>query len=276
MKLLLLGHNDRYAVEQLQLALFPDEAMEPVEAPFEGDGAISALHTGEIWLTATAKITLQGKTAYASRRMRKEQEDVPARRRLLQNAYYAAAVQLREAPQWGSLSGVRPSKLTTKHLLEGGTAASADRLLKERYHVSPTRRRICVESSLSTVRAVELLEEQDVSVYIGIPFCPTRCSYCSFVSAGIGQAAPLLPQFVETLLEEVACVGELLKESGKTVRTLYFGGGTPTTLTAEQLDRLMGEIARHFDLSRLIEYTVEGGRPDTLDLQKLRTIREHG
>jgi oxygen-independent coproporphyrinogen-3 oxidase len=276
MKLLLQGHNDRYAVEQLQLALFPDEAMEPVEAPFTGDGAVSALHTGNIWLTATAKITLHGKTAFAQRRMRKEQEDVPSRRRLLQNAYYAAAVQLRRPPQWGSLSGVRPSKLTSKHLLEGGTAASADKLLKERYHVSPARRRICVESSLATVRAVELLSPEDVSVYVGIPFCPTRCSYCSFVSAGIGQAAPLLPQFVETLLEEIACVGELLKESGKTVRTLYFGGGTPTTLTAEQLDRLMGEIARHFDLSRLIEYTVEGGRPDTLNEEKLKVLTKHG
>ena len=185
MKLYLKGHTELYAVQQLHMQLFPGESADAVEAPFDGDGAVSALHTGEIWLTATAKITLNGKTVYASRRMRKTQEDVPSRRRLLQNAYYAAAVQLREAPQWGSLSGVRPSKLTTKHLLEGGTAASADRLLRERYHVSPTRRRICVESSLSTVRAVELLEEQDVSVYIGIPFCPTRCSYCSFVSAGI-------------------------------------------------------------------------------------------
>ena len=95
MKLLLQGHEDRYAVEQLQLALFPEESMEPVDAPFTGDGAVSALHTGALWLTATAKITLHGKTVRASRRMKRADADVPFRRRLLQNAYYAAAMRLR-------------------------------------------------------------------------------------------------------------------------------------------------------------------------------------
>ena len=85
MKLLLQGHEDRYAVEQLQLALFPEESMEPVDAPFTGDGAVSALHTGALWLTATAKITLHGKTVRASRRMKRADADVPSRRRLLQN-----------------------------------------------------------------------------------------------------------------------------------------------------------------------------------------------
>ncbi len=276
MKLYLCGHEDRYAIEQLQLALFPDEAMEPVDAPFEGDGAVSTLHVGKTYLTATASIRLHGQSAYARKRMRLCQADVPSRRRLLQNAYYEAAIQLREPPEWGSLSGVRPSKLTSKHLLEGGTAASAERLLKERYHVAPARRKLCVEASLATVRAVERLREDDISVYIGIPFCPTRCAYCSFVSAGIEQAAKLLPQFLEALEREIAHVGKLLKQSGKRVRTLYIGGGTPTTLSTAQMKRLMQAIQTHFDLTDLIEYTVEGGRPDTLDAEKLRMIREMG
>ena len=99
MKLLLQGHEDRYAVEQLQLALFPEESMEPVDAPFTGDGAVSALHTGALWLTATAKITLHGNTVRASRRMKRADADVPSRRRLLQNAYYAAAMLLRVPPE---------------------------------------------------------------------------------------------------------------------------------------------------------------------------------
>ena len=135
MKLYLCGHEDRYAVEQLQLALFPEESMEPVDAPFDGDGAVSALHTGRVWLTATARITLHGRTARALRRMKAEGAEVAARRRLLQNAYYDAAMQLREPPAWGSLSGVRPSKLTTRHLLAGGTVQSADRLMRDTYHV---------------------------------------------------------------------------------------------------------------------------------------------
>lgn len=276
MKLLLRGHDDRYAVEQLQLALFPDEPMEPVDAPFSGDGAVSALHVGKTWLTATAELTLHGKTARASRRLRADRADVPSRRRLLQNAYYDAAMQLRDPPEWGSLSGVRPTKLTTRCLLSGGTAADADRLLRERYHVSPARRRLCVEASLATAEAVKRLEPNDVSVYIGIPFCPTRCIYCSFVSASTEKTAGLLPQYLDALIRELETVGRLLAASGRRVRTLYIGGGTPTTLSTPQLRRLMDAIRTHFDLSGLIEYTVEGGRPDTLDDEKLRAIRAGG
>lgn len=276
MKLLLRGHDDRYAVEQLQLALFPDEPMEPVDAPFSGDGAVSALHVGKTWLTATAELTLHGKTVRAVRRLRADRADVPSRRRLLQNAYYDAAMQLRDPPEWGSLSGVRPTKLTTRCLLGGGTAADADRLLRERYHVSPSRRRLCVEASLATAEAVKRLEPNDVSVYIGIPFCPTRCIYCSFVSASTEKTAGLLPQYLEALIREVETVGRLLAGSGRRVRTLYIGGGTPTTLSTPQLRRLMDAIRTHFDLSGLIEYTVEGGRPDTLDDEKLRAIRAGG
>ena len=276
MKLLLRGHDDRYAVEQLQLALFPDEPMEPVDAPFAGDGAVSALHVGKTWLTATAELTLHGKTARASRRLRADRADVPSRRRLLQNAYYDAAMQLRDPPEWGSLSGVRPTKLTTRCLLGGGTAADADRLLRERYHVSPARRRLCVEASLATAEAVKRLEPNDVSVYIGIPVCPTRCIYCSFVSASTEKTAGLLPQYLDALIRELETVGRLLAASGRRVRTLYIGGGTPTTLSTPQLRRLMDAIRTHFDLSGLIEYTVEGGRPDTLDDEKLRVLREGG
>lgn len=275
MKLQLLGHTDRYAVEQLQLALFPEEPMEPVDGPFSGDGAVSTLHTGDTWLTATAKITLGGRTAKATRRL-KRTEDVPARRRLLQDAYYAAAMQLREPPEWGSLSGVRPTKLTTRHLLAGNDEKSARRLLLERYHVSPERTNLCMEASLATVEAARRLGPEDISLYIGIPFCPTRCAYCSFVSATIEKQQKLLPRFLETLEREIAHVGALVRASGKCVRTLYMGGGTPTTLSTAQMERLMQQIARHFDLTDLIEYTVEGGRPDTLSAEKLRAIYNHG
>lgn len=276
MKLLLRGHTDRYAVEQLQLALFPEEPMEPVDEPFAGDGAVSALHTGKTWLTATACITRNGKTARAVRRLRLTEADVPSRRRTLQNAYYAAAIQLRPAPEWGSLSGVRPTKLTTRHLLEGGTPRTAERLLQTRYHVSPARSRLCVEASQATVRAGKLLREQDVSLYIGIPFCPTRCAYCSFVSSSVQRFSGLLEPFLDALEREIAHVGSLLRQTGRTVRTLYFGGGTPTTLSKTQMERLMNAVRTHFDLTGLVEYTVEGGRPDTLDAEKLRTIRALG
>ena len=268
MKLTLTGHDDRYAVEQLQMALFPEGQ--------QGE-AHSALHRGSTWLTATTKITVDGKTVHGTRRLKASEETVRLRRRILQQSYYLAAVQLLpSAPAWGALAGVRPTKISTKHMLEGGTPKSASNLLKDVYYVTPERRQLAVDCSVSTVRAANLLEPRDLSLYVGIPFCPTRCSYCSFVSRSIGKRTELIEPYLQALLKEIEVSGRLLAESGRRVRTVYIGGGTPTTLNCDQMARLLDAIHESFDLSRCIEFTVEGGRPDTLDEKKLRTIFEHG
>ena len=268
MKLTLHGHDDRYAVEQLQMALFPEGT--------EGE-AVSSLHRGKTFLTAATKITTNGKTATAFRRLKAADESVRLRRRILQQSYYAAAVQLLDAePAWGALAGVRPTKISTKHMLAGGTPKSAEKLLKDVYYVTPERRKLAVDCSVSTVNAVNLLDETDVSLYIGIPFCPTRCSYCSFVSRTIGKRTELMEPYLQALYKEIAITGRLLKESGRCVRSIYIGGGTPTTLTCTQMAALLDTIRASFDLSRCLEFTVEGGRPDTLNEEKLRTIYEHG
>ena len=268
MNLTLIGHDDRYAVEQLQMALFPDNP--------EGK-AESALHRGKTWLTATTKITLGEKTAVASRRLKAEEETVRLRRRALQQSYYLAAIQLLpKTPAWGALAGVRPTKITTKHLLEGGTPKSAEKLMKDVYYVTEDRRKLSVDCSLSTINAVNLMAPEDISVYVGIPFCPTRCTYCSFVSRTIGKKTELLEPYLAALEQEIRVTAELMKQSGKHLRTLYIGGGTPTTLSTPQMIRLLDTLRSSFDFGRCIEFTVEGGRPDTLDAEKLRAIREHG
>ena len=268
MNLTLSGHDDRYAVEQLQMALFPEGV--------EGT-AHCALHRGVTWLTAVTKITIGGRTATGTRRLKAADETVRLRRRILQQSYFAAAVQLLPAaPAWGALAGVRPTKISTKHMLAGNSAKSAEKLLQDTYYVTPERSRLATDCSVSTVQAASLLAPTDVSLYIGIPFCPTRCTYCSFVSRTVGRKTELLNPYLEALLKEMAVTGRLLRESGRTVRTVYIGGGTPTTLSSSQMARLLDAVRESFDLSRCIEFTVEGGRPDTLDEEKLRTIFEHG
>ena len=268
MDLTLIGHDDRYAVEQLQLSLFPQG---------QPGQAVSTLHRGKTWLTASTQITLDGKTVQASRRIPAAEETVRLRRRALQQSYYLAACQLLPVlPPWGALAGVRPTKLTTKHLLEGGTPRSAEQMLKNVYYVTESRRKLAVDCSVSTVRAARLLQPQDLSVYIGIPFCPSRCAYCSFVSRTIGKKTELLEPYLEALLSEIRLTGDLLRVSGKTIRSLYIGGGTPTTLSTPQMIRLLDAINQSFDLSRCLEFTVEGGRPDTLDEEKLRAIHDRG
>ena len=267
MNLTISGHDDRYAVEQLLMSLFSQEDIT----------VISRLSRGKLWLTATTKITYNGKTTLCARRLKAEQETVRLRRQILQQSVYLAALpHLENPPAWGAMAGVRPTKLSTKHLLEGGTVKSTDKLLKEVYFVTPQRRKLAMDCSLSTVNAVNQTNENDISLYVGIPFCPTRCAYCSFVSNTIGKRTELMEPYLQALYKELAHTGKLLANSGKTIRTIYIGGGTPTTLTGDQLAKLLDRIYEAFDLSRCIEFTVEGGRPDTLSAEKLRVIRDHG
>jgi oxygen-independent coproporphyrinogen-3 oxidase len=268
MKLTLIGHEDLYAVEQLQMALF---------ATSQEGQAVSRLHRGNTWLTAVTTITREGMTTRCARRLKAAEETVRLRRQILQQSYYQAALPHLEAtPAWGALSGVRPTKISTKHLLEGGTRKSADKLFRDIYYVSTDRRELALDCSESTVKAANLLQPEDVSLYVGIPFCPTRCSYCSFVSRTIGKQTELLEPYLAALEKEMALTGKLLANRGKQIRTIYIGGGTPTTLSTGQMARLLDSIRDSFDLSRCLEFTVEGGRPDTLDKEKLQTIAQHG
>ncbi len=267
MNLTICGHDDRYAVEQLLMSLFSQADIT----------VLSRLSRGKQWLTAITEIELGGKKTRCARRLKVADETVRLRRQILQQSVYLAAIpHLPNPPAWGAMAGVRPTKLSTKHLLEGGTVKSTEKLLKDTYFVTPQRQKLAIDCSLSTVEAVNKTNPNDISLYVGIPFCPTRCSYCSFVSRTVGKRTELIEPYLNALYKELAHTGKLLANSGKTIRTIYIGGGTPTTLTSDQMARLLDTISHSFDLSRCIEFTVEGGRPDTLTGEKLRVIRQHG
>ena len=264
----LLGHRCLYQVEQLQQSLFG------IDAP---GTAVSAVHRAPKTIFFCTRITVGDKVTAGSRRLAVKDDAPNTFYRCLRQSYFDAALpHLPEYPAWGALAGVRPTKISTKHLLEGGTPESADALLRDDYYVTEPRRKLAITCSQATVQALAHTQPQDISLYIGIPFCPTRCSYCSFVSRAIDKKKKLLEEYLQALLQEIQYTGKLLRESGKTVRTLYIGGGTPTTLSAEQLTRLMDAVRTHIDLSRCLEYTVEGGRPDTLTPEKLQVIRKFG
>ena len=276
MKLLLTGHEERYAIEQLQLSLFPGEQMEPVYGPFQGDGAESILSRGEVYLTATTVIWYRGRKSQCVRRMHLEAETVQLRRRLLQRSYYGAACPLLpEPPPWGALAGVRPTKITTKFLMEGGSLRAAGTMLKQIYYVTPTRRQLCLEASQATVQAAKLLGPRDISLYVGIPFCPTRCAYCSFVAQSVEKSFALVEPYLAALFDEIEQAGAMVRSLGLHIKSFYMGGGTPTTLTADQMDRLLSKLEQNFDFGNLAELTIEAGRPDTIDEEKLRVLRAH-
>lgn len=277
MKLRLIGHNSRYAMEQLSLILFPQEKIEYVETDFTGDGAVSTLSEGSHWLTATAKITRNGVTARGVARCPMDAVTEPLRRQILRQSFYRAALHFLDAPpSWGALSGVRPTKLVSRHLMAGGTRASADRMLRDVYDVSEPRRQLCLDAAESTMEALHRQQPGDISLYVGIPFCPTRCIYCSFVSAATEKSGKLIPPYLEALGREIHAAAEGLRQNPRRIRTVYIGGGTPTTLSARELTWLLNTLHREFDLSHCLEFTVEAGRPDTLDPEKLLAIRQGG
>ena len=284
MKLYYRGHNYRYAAEQMLLTLFPTERPEYADAPPGPgeDALVLSLSRGETWATATAALTWGGAEYRAARRCRVSEltDQLSADRalqRILKLAFYdAGTAALGKEPPWGALTGVRPVKIPAKAMLAGASPAQAERILRDTYRVSPGRRKLAMDCAQASLAAQRSLGEHEVSLYVGIPFCPTRCAYCSFVSADVGRALKLIDPFLDALSREIRATGAALEEAGLRVRTVYFGGGTPTTLSAPQLDRLMGEIADSIDLSCCTEYTVEAGRPDTITREKLEVLFRRG
>ena len=161
-------------------------------------------------------------------------------------------------------------------LASGMSEREALHRFETEYDVSHDRALLCLDTSRETLRADSILQPKDVCLYIGIPFCPTRCAYCSFVSQSVEKSMSMIPGFLSALEQELHAVAEAVRETGLRVVSIYMGGGTPTTLNPEQLDRLLNQTESEFDLSALRECTVEAGRPDTVSEEKLRVLRRHG
>ncbi|MGI6269475.1 MAG: coproporphyrinogen dehydrogenase HemZ [Candidatus Howiella sp.] len=178
-------------------------------------------------------------------------------------------------PPWGVLTGVRPAKLFRRLSLSEGESA-ARRFFAEDLLVLPEKAALCAAVSRSEGEIIALSRPESYSLYIAIPFCPTRCSYCSFVSHSVEKSAALVPEYVDLLCREIADAAERVAPYNLRLETVYIGGGTPTTLTAEQLRRVMKAVADAFPLDGIHEYTVEAGRPDTITREKLAAILDGG
>ena len=195
----------------------------------------------------------------------------------LKQAFYKAGTALLgyELP-WGSLTGVRPVKLPTKAMLAGKTAKQAEKQLRDEYHVTAPRAALAVECAQAALDVNSTLAGDSLSLYIGVPFCPTRCAYCSFISSDVKGSLSLVEPYVDALCREVELAGKVLRERGLHIATAYMGGGTPTTLSSEQLDRVLGAVEHFLPMESCPEFTVEAGRPDTITADKLDVLRTHG
>ena len=176
---------------------------------------------------------------------------------------------------WGNLTGIRPTKIAYGMLEEGKTDAEILEYLEEKHFVSPKKSQLSIDIAK---RERELLKdihyEGGYSLYIGIPFCPTTCLYCSFTSFAIGAYRKQVEDYIDCLIKEMDYVSK--RYAHKILDSVYIGGGTPTTLEADQLDRLIGALKEKFDFSQVKEFTVEAGRADSITEDKLKVLYRHG
>lgn len=273
------GHDFHYEMENLCRLFFPYERIVTAKTPPERPGRVS-VYAGiaklEGALSFTARIRMENgeeQTAEARRDQpcpEKEQERVlgVVLFRVLQAATGVT-------PAWGILTGIHPVKLFRQLCAEQGET-EARRWFREELLVSDEKIETARRTMQGELPVLRETDDRSFSLYLSIPFCPTRCSYCSFVSQTVERSARLIPEYVDLLCREIAYTAEIAQALSLRLESVYIGGGTPTTLSAGQISQIMDTIRGAFDLSTCREFTVEAGRPDTITEEKLQAILSHG
>lgn len=272
MILRVINHKFHYEMENLCRVFYPFESIKVVH---DSDGEDTLTVITELSETEKGYV-VRVRTKFGS--VEKEVEEVcthfeDCERRMAVLLFGLLREYTGYTPQWGILTGVRPSKLMNTLISEIGEDG-AKKYFCEKLLVTPEKTELAMHVAEAEAKIMQMSDEKSFSLYISIPFCPSRCNYCSFVSHSIAQAKKLLPEYVEKLCLEIRQTAEIAKELGLRLESVYWGGGTPTTLSAEQLERVCTEIANDFDFSEIREYTIEAGRADTVTAEKLDVMKK--
>lgn len=273
------NHTFAYEMENLCRVFFPLEQIRVNKEPEKGenvvttelstDGAAASLRVCAVIEGKALEHTVQVDCAAAD-------DERECELRMAQVLFRVLRELTGYTPEWGILTGVRPSKLMHRLIQELGSCAQAQAYFQEHFYTAPQKAALAAQVAQAEEPIVRLSRPDSFSLYLSIPFCPTRCSYCSFVSHSMGTAKKLLPEYVRLLAKELEIIGKQARELGLRLETIYFGGGTPTTLSAQELLFLAQAIQTNFDLSGLREYTIEAGRPDTITPEKLEAMKQIG
>ncbi len=267
MKIETFGHSLEDAVRQV-LQLFFD-----ITADFD---VVSSLENHENTYIARAKITIGDCVAEGETR---GSFFAPEKRQisdLVKKSVYFACKKLSDMPTpWGISTGIRPAKTARMMLDEGKGDSEILRYMQEEFFITPKKAQLSLDVAKKEFKLLENRVKNGVSIYLGVPFCPTRCAYCSFVSQAMAHNQKFVKPYVEALLTEIDETAKMADSFGMKVETIYFGGGTPTTLSPEDLDTLIKRVKARFDISNLREFTVEAGRPDTFTDEMLSMLREN-
>ena len=269
MNLYVKNHNFHFELENLTRLFFPNEKITVIRD-------FSEPQPPYIYTEVSDKITISvnigsfNKSETAVKRLTDDDNELVSAQLL-----YKLLCDFTGLTQpWGILTGVRPVKLL-RRLAEESSEEQAVKKFEKDFFVSNEKIALSRETEHNERKILELSKPESFSLYVGIPFCPSRCSYCSFVMASIERAEKLIEPYTKLLCEEIKRTAEIANKLGLRLETVYFGGGTPTTLSAEQLDTVLGTVNKSFDMSTCREFTVEAGRPDTIDIAKLFALKEN-
>ena len=270
MQIILRGPAAGYEAEHTARLFFPG-AEKSENLPQEGDFVLAHSHQ----CTDLALLRLNGKLQWQTA-LRPQGED--AEYALCRLLYGMLCRATGITPPWGMMTGVRPVRIIHDMRAAGAGEDEIRARFLDHFGCAPEKFALALGIADLQKPVLDAADPMDCSVYAGIPFCPTRCSYCSFVSRTVGDKATraLVQPYVDKLCEELTAIRRTADRAGLHIRTFYIGGGTPTSLNAPQLEQLMSHIAKTFDLAKLDEYTVEAGRPDCTDAEKLRIIKKYG
>ncbi len=274
MQIIINNHPFRYEMENIARMFFHErelhikfDIMQPI-----GDYVLTELRTDNNIFVA---VSVKGQYAQKLEKIKCLNEQKTEWQ--MAGMLYDCLVEISGKEQkWGLLTGVRPTRLVHRMLDAGATAADVRNKFIFDYRVSEEKFLLVWQTAQAERPVLLSSEPQDFSLYISIPFCPSRCNYCSFVSGSVEHFAAIIPDYVNHLVMEIQDAAKIASKAGLRLRSVYFGGGTPTTLSADQLSLLMRTIQDSFELSGIIEYTVEAGRPDTVTEEKLFAIHSMG
>lgn len=199
------------------------------------------------------------------------------RKQLIKSSFFELLIKFKKPYlPWGFLTGIRPTKIVHQLLNEGKQQDEIIRILTQEYYIVNDKAQLLVEIANTEHKFVYPIDEDKVSIYISIPFCPTRCSYCSFPSNPMNKYQSYIDAYIEAISKEIEGTSEILGNVGKKIETIYIGGGTPTTLDTHQFQKLFDVLFSSFDMTQVKEFTVEAGRPDTIKAEKLTQFKKNG
>ncbi len=273
----LIGHGRDNAVHDLLICLLPDEEHKSADSASEGDACRSFFERQGTLAVSVAEVSRGGRQTTG--RCEKHMDDLSlegqkrAASYAVKTALYRALLpHLSQNPPWGSLTGVKPGKAVRAAVARGLSWQSAPGYLMDEYFVEPLRADMCSRASRVAYDIGDTVSGKEVQLYAGIPFCPGKCAYCSFVSNDVARWGDMIAPYLDALIAEIKAAGEAAASARLDIGSVYIGGGTPTILTAAQLDRLLASLSSSFHLPPGIEFTVEAGRPDTIDADKLAVL----